>query len=110
MGDDPAFSSGCNLRCVFCRNFDISWQVHGEPVTAGRLAAMMLALQIMVIGVPAADARPRATGAVVWSSHDHAVDVQAGPAELLPVPASPGVSDGSRGVSPWTWPRPGIRG
>jgi len=45
VGDDPAFSSGCNLRCVFCRNFDISWQVHGEPVTAGRLAAMMLALQ-----------------------------------------------------------------
>ncbi len=45
LGDDPAFPSGCNLRCVFCRNFDISWQMHGEPVTAGRLAAMMLALQ-----------------------------------------------------------------
>jgi hypothetical protein len=45
VGDDPAFPSGCNLRCVFCRNFDISWQVHGEPVTAGRLAAMMLTLQ-----------------------------------------------------------------
>jgi len=44
LGDGPAFSSGV-LRCVFCRNFDISWQVHGEPVTAGRLAAMMLALQ-----------------------------------------------------------------
>jgi putative pyruvate formate lyase activating enzyme len=30
---------------VFCQNFDISWQVHGEPVTPRRLAAMMLELQ-----------------------------------------------------------------
>ena len=30
---------------MFCQNYDISWQVHGEPVTPGRLAAMMLALQ-----------------------------------------------------------------
>jgi putative pyruvate formate lyase activating enzyme len=30
---------------VFCQNFDISWQVHGEPATPGRLAAMMLVLQ-----------------------------------------------------------------
>jgi len=44
-GSGTIFFSGCNLRCVFCQNFDISWQVHGEPVTPGRLAAMMLALQ-----------------------------------------------------------------
>jgi putative pyruvate formate lyase activating enzyme len=44
-GSGTMFFSGCNLRCVFCQNFDISWQVHGEPVTAGRLAAMMLELQ-----------------------------------------------------------------
>lgn len=44
-GSGTIFFSGCNLRCVFCRNFDISWQVHGEPVTPARLAAMMLALQ-----------------------------------------------------------------
>ena len=30
---------------MFCQNYDISWQVHGEPVTPGRLAAMMLGLQ-----------------------------------------------------------------
>ncbi len=44
-GPGTIFFSGCNLRCVFCQNFDISWQVHGEPVTPGRLAAMMLGLQ-----------------------------------------------------------------
>jgi putative pyruvate formate lyase activating enzyme len=44
-GSGTIFFSGCNLRCVFCQNYDISWQVHGEPVTPRRLAAMMLALQ-----------------------------------------------------------------
>jgi PucR C-terminal helix-turn-helix domain len=44
-GFGTIFFSGCNLRCVFCRNYDISWQVYGEPVTPRRLAAMMLALQ-----------------------------------------------------------------
>ncbi len=44
-GSGTIFFSGCNLHCVFCQNFDISWQVHGEPATPGRLAVMMLALQ-----------------------------------------------------------------
>jgi putative pyruvate formate lyase activating enzyme len=44
-GSGTIFFSGCNLRCVFCQNFDISWQVQGEPVAPERLAAMMLALQ-----------------------------------------------------------------
>ena len=39
------FFSGCNLRCVFCQNFDVSWKVQGEEVAAERLAAMMLELQ-----------------------------------------------------------------
>jgi putative pyruvate formate lyase activating enzyme len=30
---------------VFCQNFDISWQAHGEAVTPRRLATTMLALQ-----------------------------------------------------------------
>jgi putative pyruvate formate lyase activating enzyme len=30
---------------VFCQNFDVSWQVQGEEVTAERLAGMMLELQ-----------------------------------------------------------------
>jgi len=37
-GSGTIFFAGCNLRCVFCQNFDISWQVHGEPATPGRLA------------------------------------------------------------------------
>jgi putative pyruvate formate lyase activating enzyme len=44
-GSGTIFFSGCNLRCVFCQNFDVSWQARGEPVTPKRLAAMMLALQ-----------------------------------------------------------------
>jgi len=30
-GSGTIFFSGCNLRCVFCQNYDISWQVHGRP-------------------------------------------------------------------------------
>ncbi|MDF2742568.1 MAG: hypothetical protein K0S88_3938 [Actinomycetia bacterium] len=44
-GSGTIFFSGCNLRCVFCQNHDISWQVRGERVTPARLAEMMLALQ-----------------------------------------------------------------
>ena len=44
-GSGTIFFSGCNLRCVFCQNHDISWEVKGERVTPARLAEMMLALQ-----------------------------------------------------------------
>jgi putative pyruvate formate lyase activating enzyme len=44
-GSGTIFFSGCNLRCVFCQNHDISWQVRGELVTPQRLAEMMLELQ-----------------------------------------------------------------
>ena len=44
-GSGTIFFSGCNLRCVFCQNHDISWQVRGELVTPERLAGMMLELQ-----------------------------------------------------------------
>ena len=36
-GSGTIFFSGCNLRCVFCQNHDISWQVQGERVTPARL-------------------------------------------------------------------------
>ena len=39
------FFSGCNLRCVFCQNFDISWQLQGVPAPPEKLARMMLDLQ-----------------------------------------------------------------
>src|SRR5919197_5221985 len=44
-GSGTIFFSGCNLRCVFCQNHDISWAVRGEVVTPERLAGMMLELQ-----------------------------------------------------------------
>jgi putative pyruvate formate lyase activating enzyme len=44
-GSGTIFFSGCNLRCVFCQNHDISWEVRGELVTPERLAEMMLELQ-----------------------------------------------------------------
>jgi putative pyruvate formate lyase activating enzyme len=44
-GSGTIFFSWCNLRCVFCQNFDISWQGGGCPVAPEELAAMMLRLQ-----------------------------------------------------------------
>ena len=44
-GSGTIFFCGCNLRCVFCQNFDISWQLHGAPARPEKLAAMMLELQ-----------------------------------------------------------------
>jgi putative pyruvate formate lyase activating enzyme len=44
-GSGTIFFSGCNLRCVFCQNHDISWQLVGERCDRLRLAAMMLELQ-----------------------------------------------------------------
>src|SRR5919109_3971025 len=46
-GSGTIFFSGCNLRCVFCQNHDISWEVRGEKAPPERLAAMMLELQAM---------------------------------------------------------------
>jgi putative pyruvate formate lyase activating enzyme len=46
-GSETIFFSGCNLRCVFCQNHDISWQPRGEVVTPERLAEMMTELQAM---------------------------------------------------------------
>ncbi len=44
-GSGTIFFSGCNLRCVFCQNFDISWQLRGVPTPPRKLAEMMLGLQ-----------------------------------------------------------------
>jgi putative pyruvate formate lyase activating enzyme len=37
----------CNLRCVFCQNYDISHEGHGRPASPEALAQMMLELQAM---------------------------------------------------------------
>jgi len=44
-GSGTIFFSWCNLRCVFCQNWEISWKGHGEEVTAAALAEIMLRLQ-----------------------------------------------------------------
>jgi putative pyruvate formate lyase activating enzyme len=44
-GSGTIFFSGCNLRCQYCQNDDISQGESGRLVSAGELAAMMLELQ-----------------------------------------------------------------
>jgi putative pyruvate formate lyase activating enzyme len=46
-GSGTIFFSMCNLRCVFCQNYDISQENRGREVTPLELAAMMLELQEM---------------------------------------------------------------
>ncbi len=46
-GSGTIFFSMCNLRCVFCQNYEISQLGEGREVTPERLAAMMLELQEM---------------------------------------------------------------
>ncbi len=44
-GSGTIFFGWCNLRCVFCQNYEVSWQGEGDPTRPEELAAMMLRLQ-----------------------------------------------------------------
>ena len=44
-GSGTIFFGLCNLRCVFCQNWEISQRAKGEECDAGRIAELMLALQ-----------------------------------------------------------------
>jgi putative pyruvate formate lyase activating enzyme len=44
-GSGTIFFSLCNLRCVFCQNWDISQRRDGVEMTAPQIAAVMLRLQ-----------------------------------------------------------------
>ncbi len=44
-GSGTIFFSYCNLRCVYCQNFEISQAPAGRQVPSEELAAMMLSLQ-----------------------------------------------------------------
>lgn len=44
-GSGTIFFSHCNLRCVFCQNYQISYCGEGEEVSSGELARIMLGLQ-----------------------------------------------------------------
>ncbi|MEM4658257.1 MAG: radical SAM protein [Candidatus Methanosuratincola sp.] len=45
MGSGTIFFSFCNLKCVFCQNFDISWEGGGKIRTPEELARIMISLQ-----------------------------------------------------------------
>lgn len=44
-GSGTIFFAGCNLRCVFCQNYDISHLRRGETISIEQLAKIMLKLQ-----------------------------------------------------------------
>lgn len=44
-GAGAIFFTGCNLRCVFCQNYEISWEQQGKEISTGRLGQIMLELQ-----------------------------------------------------------------
>ena len=44
-GSGTIFFSGCNLRCVFCQNRDISHGIKGKRIDVGELADLMLRLR-----------------------------------------------------------------
>lgn len=44
-GSGTVFFSGCNLKCVFCQNFNISTNNFGKSITIERLSKIFLELQ-----------------------------------------------------------------
>ena len=44
-GSGTIFFSGCNMKCVFCQNYEISQEYYGKEITINRLAEIMLELQ-----------------------------------------------------------------
>ena len=44
-GSGTIFFSGCNLKCCFCQNMEISKYNNGKPITINRLTEIMMELQ-----------------------------------------------------------------
>jgi putative pyruvate formate lyase activating enzyme len=44
-GSGTVFFSGCNLKCLFCQNYQLSWLMEGRPVDDEELAGLMLGLR-----------------------------------------------------------------
>ncbi len=44
-GSGTIFFSGCNLKCIFCQNYDISFNNLGKEITTERFAEICLELQ-----------------------------------------------------------------
>lgn len=47
VGSGTVFFAGCNLRCRFCQNYDITTRAHGVAVSPERLADVFLYVQDM---------------------------------------------------------------
>lgn len=44
-GSGTVFFAGCNLKCTFCQNYQISWKAQGSPLSPEKLASTFLSLQ-----------------------------------------------------------------
>ena len=44
-GSGAIFFSGCNLKCIFCQNYNISTNNFGEEISINKLAQKMIELQ-----------------------------------------------------------------
>jgi len=44
-GSGTIFFTGCNLKCLFCQNYELSWLRHGRTVIDQELASLMLDLE-----------------------------------------------------------------
>ena len=44
-GSGTIFFACCNLKCLFCQNYQLSWQMQGQTVNDDKLAAFMICLQ-----------------------------------------------------------------
>jgi putative pyruvate formate lyase activating enzyme len=44
-GSGTVFFSGCNMKCCFCQNYEVSHNVFGKEITVERLAKIFLELQ-----------------------------------------------------------------
>lgn len=45
VGSGTVFFTGCNLKCLFCQNYQISWLREGREVSDKELAGLMLGLE-----------------------------------------------------------------
>ncbi|MFC1854108.1 radical SAM protein, partial [candidate division CSSED10-310 bacterium] len=46
-GSGTIFFAHCNLLCVFCQNYDISYLARGDKLSISQLAKTMMAVQMM---------------------------------------------------------------
>lgn len=49
-GSGTIFFTSCNLKCIFCQNYEISHLMEGKPLDAQQLGRLMMALQRLGCG------------------------------------------------------------